>query len=78
MVLLSLQLTLIRPRGGGGGEFFLIWDSKKAKGYKDQVPWPGTKKHPTYIIKENIFLFIIIIIDLKYDIFPYMRKYLYL
>ena len=76
MVLLSLQLTLIRQRGGG--EFFLIWDSKKAKGYKDQVPWLGTKKHPTYIIKENIFLFIIIIIDLKYDIFPYMRKYLYL
>ena len=75
MVLLSLQLTLIRQ---GGGEFFLIWDSKKANGYKDQVPWPGAKKHPTYIIKENIFLFIIIIIDLKYDIFPYMRKYLYL
>ena len=67
-----------KTKGGGGGEFFLIWDSKKAKGYKDQVPWPGTKKHPTYIIKENIFLFIIIIIDLKYDIFPYMRKYLYL
>ena len=60
MVLLSLQLTLIRQRGGG--EFFLIWDSKKAKGYKDQDPWLGTKKHPTYIIKENIFLFIIIIV----------------
>ena len=24
-----------------------MWDSKKVKGYKDQVPWPGAKKHPT-------------------------------
>ena len=29
-----------------------MWDNKKAKGYKDQVPWLGAKKHPTGYMRK--------------------------
>ena len=44
MVLLSLQLTLIRQRGEGVA--FDVGQQKKPKATKDQVLWPGAKKHP--------------------------------
>ena len=65
-------------KAGGGGSFFLNWIAKKPTATRTKSLGLELKSTPHILLKKIFFLFIIIIIDLKYDIFPYMRKYLYL
>ena len=47
-----------------------MWYNKKAKGYKDQVPWPRAKKHPT----ENNNIYFCKIYGLNSDLFVKKKK----